>query len=516
METQSEPRSGPEDRKTQSAGEGDDERRSADWDVRTGPKNLLHLIRSQIATSLLSFAAAKAATHALGAEGYGGVAALLAASQIIDQIAVEWTNVALWRHGCEEFVATGSIRRAFWARLAILLPNFILVLASSPFWLPVVTSALRIPPEAGPLILAHLSATAVWIHLQRSLQAVKLPRLQAGLLTAERSVVVAVLLALIAAGSASVPAVVCAYIAGTTLSCAAALWRIRSHIFPAAAPEAGLLRRMLSFSAPLIAASLIGTLFTNQVDAFFITAFLSHAALGVYQIAYLLAGTLMQLPQHVGSLLLSTFVTFEVNDQDERRTRYLRDVLPLLCLLWSVACACAAFAGGWLVPLIFGPEFGGVGGILWPLMAAAALAGPWSMGFVPTFSARSATYVGTVAGIVASVANLGLNFLLVPRFGLLGCAWATTIAYGGMMLTAACFVYRWAPSSRAWTLPAAAPTLAGAAWAAWRGEGWTAFLVAMAGAAAIALWRRGPIRAGAAALAASGAFGPVLRLLPGR
>src|SRR5687768_4667742 len=268
METQSEPRSGPEDRETQHAREGDDERRSADWDVRSGPKNFLHLIRSQIATSLLSFAAAKAATHALGAEGYGGVAAVLAASQIIDQIAVEWTNVALWRHGCEEFVTTGSIRRAFWARLAILLPNFILVLGSSPFWLPVVTSALRIPPEAGPLILAHLSATAVWIHLQRSLQAVKLPRLQAGLLTAERGVVVAILLALIATGSASVPAVVCAYIAGTALSCAAALWRIRSHILPAAAPEAGLLRRMLSFSAPLIAASLIGTLFTNQVDAF--------------------------------------------------------------------------------------------------------------------------------------------------------------------------------------------------------------------------------------------------------
>src|SRR5262249_20653151 len=99
------------------------ERRTPDWDRRQGTSNFLALVRAQVASGGLAFAATWLATRVLGVGGYGGLAAILAASQITGQIVLEWSSVSLWRYGCEEFVQTGRITAAFWTRLMVLGAN---------------------------------------------------------------------------------------------------------------------------------------------------------------------------------------------------------------------------------------------------------------------------------------------------------------------------------------------------------------------------------------------------------
>ena len=69
------------------------DRRDAGWDVRHGPRNYVSLISAQTASAVLSFAAVWLATRLLGSTGYGGVVAIIAASQAIGQLAVNWTSV---------------------------------------------------------------------------------------------------------------------------------------------------------------------------------------------------------------------------------------------------------------------------------------------------------------------------------------------------------------------------------------------------------------------------------------
>ncbi|MCS6862837.1 MAG: hypothetical protein NZT92_21240, partial [Abditibacteriales bacterium] len=247
---------------TQPPSAEDNARRSADWDVRCGPQNYLALVGSQAVSSALSFAAIWLATRLLGSAGYGGIAAIIAASQGVSQVAVQWTAVSVSRYGCEEFVQTGRVARTFWTRLLILVPNLLLVLITSAWWLPPIAEWLTIPASAHPLILAHCLATAFWVHVQQTLQAAKLPRLQGALLAAERAQIVLILAALFFIGRASLLTVMGAYILAPLCAGGIGLWRLRALV-AGVVFDRSLLKQILQFSLPLVPYAVVGYLFTN-------------------------------------------------------------------------------------------------------------------------------------------------------------------------------------------------------------------------------------------------------------
>src|SRR5437868_9931889 len=89
------------------------ERRTSLWDLRNAPRNYVWLIVFQAGSSLFALAALRLITDHIGSDGYGGVVAVIAASQLV-QIFLNWTTVAVVRYGVDEFVDTGAIARTFW------------------------------------------------------------------------------------------------------------------------------------------------------------------------------------------------------------------------------------------------------------------------------------------------------------------------------------------------------------------------------------------------------------------
>ena len=430
--------------------------------MRQGPKNYAALVTAQIGSAILSFAAVWLATRMLGSEGYGGVVAIIAASQAISQLAVNWTAVSLSRYGVQEFVETGSLAKSFWTRFWIFLPNVLLVIATSPLWLPPLSSLLKLPPQAYFFVLAHFLTGALWVHLQQGLQGAKLMRLQASLLTFERMLVLLIVVACYLSGRASFLTIAIAYILAPVGASVAGLWALRKLVFPVSKLDRTLLPSMLKFSLPVLPASLVGYMATNYLDAFFITHYLSGAALGVYAVAYLISGTSLQLPLLVGTVLMPLFITLQIDETDDRARRFMLNVLPLLALLWGIGCALLAVFGGFFFPKIFGEQFLGIGELLWPLMTAAALAGPILMGYAPFSNSKSVTYIAMVGAIAAAITNVVLNFLLIPKYGLLGCAWATTAAFAVNAVAVIALVHWRLLRARTWILQALLPVVIGA------------------------------------------------------
>jgi len=437
------------------------DRRNAGWDLRQGPKNYAVLVAAQIASGILSFAAVWLATRMLGSSGYGGVVAIIAASQAIGQLAVNWTVVSLSRFGVQEFVETGRLAKAFWTRFWIFVPNVLLVIAASPLWLPPLSALLKLPPRAYFFVVGHFLANALWVHIQQGLQGAKLLRLQGSLLTLERLLVLLIVVACFISGDASFLKITLAYIVAPLGASTAGLWALRRLVFPVSGVDRALLPKMLKFSLPILPASLVGYMATNYLDAFFITHYISGAALGVYAVAYLISGTTLQLPLLVGAVLMPLFITLQNDGTDERAQRFMLNVLPLLTLLWGTACALIAAFGGLLFPRVFGEQFRGLGELMWPLMTAAALAGPVLMGYAPFSNSKSVTYIAMVGAIASAVTNVLLNFLLISRFGLVGCAWATTVAFAVNTVTVVALVHWRLLPARSWLLQALVPVVVG-------------------------------------------------------
>jgi O-antigen/teichoic acid export membrane protein len=403
------------------------ERQTSDWDIRNAPRNYLWLLIAHGGTASFSFLSVWIITRYFGSEGYGGVVAFVAASQMI-QIFVNWSSTALARFGIQEFVETGKITRSFWTRSLIFFPNLFLILLASGAWLLPLASWLKIPASAMWLIVVHIVATSVWLHIQYSLQGAKMLRVQGILLAAERGLTFLGLIMFVLAKSLYWENILWCYIVPPLLMSAVGVWLIRPYIELKGFYDAPQFRKMLLFSLPLIPFAIIGYLSTSQLDAVFITRYLSTRDLGIYAVAAQINGIAQQLPILANTILLSLFVSLKTSGKDSLVELFFAEVVPSMTLIWATVCGLGAFLCAILIPLVFGQEFGAAVQPLWILLSASVIVFPILTGFATLSNTYSKTYISMYASTFAAVANVVFNLFLIPRFGMIGCAWATVLS----------------------------------------------------------------------------------------
>lgn len=444
----------------QSVKSGSHERRSASWDLRNAFRNYSTLVTAQVAIGIFSFASVWIVTRYLGTEGYGKIVAVIAAAQVA-QIFTSWTGVALARYGVEEFVADGQINKSFWARSLILLPNTLLVLGLSFLWLPLLSNWLKLSPEIGWVVLAYFVVMAFWIHIQQALQGAKLPHLQGILLAIERISTFLILVSLVATDKLTYISAILAYIISPFLLSIIGLFQLRTFISWRIELDFGWLKKILKFSIPLIPFSLVGYLSTNYLDAIFISQYLSKSDLGVYSVAYQINGIFLQFAVLAGSLLMPLFVTLKTNDDVSKMNRYTEDLIPILTLLTGFFVLPVILILSFVLPFFFDQSSSEILPVLLILTLSTILAIPGLIGYIPYFNSFSATYIGMISAIISSVVNVVANFVLIPRFGLKGSAWATVLAYGTSFFVILMIVNRQFSLNNKWTIQALVPTIVG-------------------------------------------------------
>ncbi len=437
------------------------ERQSSTWDIRNAPKNYIWLVIYQIGSAIFSFGAVWLITRRLGSEGYGGIVAIIAASQVA-QVFVNWSSLAVVRFGVDEFIETEKIARAFWTRLIIVVINLALVLVVANVWFPPLAEWLKISPAGFWLVITHFVVTVFWIHMQMSLQGAKMPRVQGFLQMTERLLIVVSFAILIGLGRFEFFWVVISYIAVPTLMILIGLVQIKDYVLSKFSINRQFIKQILVYSAPLAPMALVGYFSGSYLDAVFVSKFLSTRDLGVYSVATQMNGIVLQLPTLANSLLITLFITLQKEEQTEKILHFFEDLLPTAVLVGGIVFTIIAFFGFLLLPLIFGAEFSNSIPPLWIMIATSTAALPVFFGYSAAVHAKSATFILMAASISAAAANVLFNFLLIPTFGLMGCAWATAAAYFvgtvtyGLLLTTKYEI----PSS--WLLLAMVPAIGGA------------------------------------------------------
>lgn len=438
------------------------ERQSSDWDVRNAPRNYAALVLTQIASAVFSFAAVWLVTRYLGSDGYGGIVAIIAASQVA-QVFVNWTSMSVVRFGVDEFIETEKIARTFWVRLSILAVNLLVVLLIAALWFPPLAGWLKLSPETFWLVGAHFAVTAVWIHVQMSLQGVKMLRAQGLLLMMERVFIALWLAGLASVASMTPTAAMLCYIMAPLAMIVVGIFQIRRFVFARFAVDRALLKKILKYSLPLLPFSLIGYFSGSYVDAVFVSHFLSTRDLGVYAVASQIGGIVLQFPALAHNMMLPMFVTFQKESKTEWAANFFRKLVPTLNILWGIGCAVLAVAAFYLIPIVFGVEFSDAARPAWILLAASAVALPVAFGFSPLAHSMSATYISMWSAIFGASANVTANVLLIPRYGLVGCAWATLISYLVSSLTFTILLRKESAVSPLRIMLSCLPAVAGAA-----------------------------------------------------
>ena len=188
--------------------------------------------------------------------------------------------------------------------------------------------------------------------------------------------------------------------------------------------DRGLFRQMNRFGMPLVPSALALWL-VNFVDRFFVAVFKGQSEVGVYSVAVRISSAIV--------FLLVAFRTawpaFAYSIEDDREAR--RTYAYVLIYLLYVACWMSLALGAlspWLTRLLTTPRFQRASEAVALLAFAGAAYAGYTVLAIGSGRARRTQLNWVVSGAAAAV-NVGLNFALIPPYGMEGAAVSTLVSY---------------------------------------------------------------------------------------
>jgi O-antigen/teichoic acid export membrane protein len=188
-----------------------------------------------------------------------------------------------------------------------------------------------------------------------------------------------------------------------------------------------------------ISASLVFEHLLSVGDRFLIAAFLGQGAVGMYAAGYGLADRLLDIIfiWFGAAVWPLTIKAFE-KDGAEAARKVAERAAGLMALIAFPTAAGLALVAGPLTGVILGESVRSGAATVLPWIALSGLMnGMMTYYFHEAFTLKRRTGVMAVIMAGAAAANLGLNLLLIPIFGLPGAAAATVLAYFGALMVCA-------------------------------------------------------------------------------
>jgi O-antigen/teichoic acid export membrane protein len=209
------------------------------------------------------------------------------------------------------------------------------------------------------------------------------------------------------------------------------------HATPVIRPA--LLREVLAFGLPKAPHNLMVQLL-NMADRRILVQFSDLSTTGVYDKGYVLGGG-VKFALSAFEPAWQPFVFSRIGQPDARET-----IARVVTYVWLVFVACglgvAVFGRELLMVLTFTNRSFWPGAAVVPLIALAYLFhGAFLLTSIGVGIEKRSRYYPIMTA-AAVVTNLAINYALIPRFGMLGAAWATVISYAVMAVLGYVFSHR--------------------------------------------------------------------------
>lgn len=197
------------------------------------------------------------------------------------------------------------------------------------------------------------------------------------------------------------------------------------------------IRSYAAFGYP-IAAGLALALVLASSDRFLLAAFLDEAAVGAYHAGYSIANrTLDVLFIWLGAAGQPALVMALERGGLERLKEAAREQASTFLLIGIPATAGVALVARPLAEVLIGPELREAAAAITPWIALSAFFyGMTAYYFGQAFTLGQKTKLLLVTMTIPAVINVILNIILIPRYGVMGAAWATAASFAISMVAA--------------------------------------------------------------------------------
>jgi O-antigen/teichoic acid export membrane protein len=185
------------------------------------------------------------------------------------------------------------------------------------------------------------------------------------------------------------------------------------------------LRQIVVFGAPLVMTS-IAAFTVNFSDRFFLRHFSTIATVGVYALGYKFAFMLSFLVVQPFDMIWQARM-YEIAKRGDSGRMFSKFFEYYSVVLVAVAFALSVVIRD-VINVISPADFHAAYKVV-PVVALAYIFQGMNRYFLTgSYIAKKTLHLGGI-GVASAGANIGLNFLLIPRYGIMGAAWATAASF---------------------------------------------------------------------------------------
>ena len=184
------------------------------------------------------------------------------------------------------------------------------------------------------------------------------------------------------------------------------------------------MRRMLNFGTPLVPAGLASMVMTSA-DLYFLKAFSTSAEVGLYSLGYQIG---MVINLIVGAIQMAwPAQMFTIAKQQNAERQFAKMLTYYLVALGFIGLLFSVLAREALM-LMTTPRFYKAYTVVPLIVLSYIFYGVRFMTNIALPTQNKMKYMPPII-ISAAVLNIGLNYLFIPCYGMMGAAWATVISY---------------------------------------------------------------------------------------
>jgi O-antigen/teichoic acid export membrane protein len=397
--------------------------------------DIASVMGARLGSMVLSLVSVLLLTHLMSPVGYGTLAFFTIVATLLFTITSGWTSAAVTRYGREQLDRHGRLASVTWARAVVTLPLVVvgallivgLKLAGS---LPAELTWILVALAVGQGLMQIVGEHAILL-----LEASGRMKLSAlGMFCTQLGVVVAIAVVFVL-GLGSSPALIASiwFIAMAVIAGVLTMLVARQGIRPVGLDRA-LLRRLLAFSAPLIAFT-VSQYVIRSVDLVVIRGYETAAAVGIYAVAYQAYTVIQGVASAVPPVLVPLFVSLRSAQREAAGVRlYMERVIPQLLFLSSAGLGIIAPVLYLLVPIVFGAEYRDAARPMLILLPAAILFFGTNL-LAPIILLHERTRPVAAVNLAAAGLNVVGDVVLIGPLGLGvdGAAVATLIALAALL-----------------------------------------------------------------------------------
>lgn len=215
------------------------------------------------------------------------------------------------------------------------------------------------------------------------------------------------------------------------------------------------LKEMLRFSTPLVLSG-IAVWVSLYVDRMLINHFLTIHDVGLYGIGHRLASIAALIMVGFQGALTPLIYAHHQNPNTPNQLEKIFRIFVLFALLIFLFLTLFAYD---ILVVITTPDFYGASIVVVFLVPAILLGNMYI--FSPGIAIAKKTYLIVWINLVGSIVNVGLNYCLIPVFGIIGAGIATMLSYAGIFAAYTLIGQRFYPIPHSWPRIFAAVALAG-------------------------------------------------------